>query len=64
MTLLTGRNASRPIQEVASAGNNQTLRMLLREPVQEAPGPGEDAFPPLPEPLRPVGTRQCQAPAN
>eukprot|EP00972_Heterocapsa_arctica_P046755 6900313-Heterocapsa_arctica.AAC.1 len=32
MTLFTGRNASRPIQEEAPAGNHQILRMLLREP--------------------------------
>eukprot|EP00972_Heterocapsa_arctica_P092038 13574628-Heterocapsa_arctica.AAC.1 len=38
--------------------------MLLREPVQEAPVAGGEDFPPLPEPLRPIGTRQGQAPAN
>eukprot|EP00972_Heterocapsa_arctica_P103398 15236286-Heterocapsa_arctica.AAC.1 len=64
MTHLTGRNASRPIQEEAPVGNHQVLRMLLREPVQEVPGARVGDFPPLPEPLRPTGTRQAQAPAN
>eukprot|EP00972_Heterocapsa_arctica_P045316 6689482-Heterocapsa_arctica.AAC.1 len=64
MTLLRGRSASRLIQEETPAGNNQILRMLFREAAQEAPGLGEDIFPPLPEPLRPIGTSQGQAPAN
>eukprot|EP00972_Heterocapsa_arctica_P000833 116641-Heterocapsa_arctica.AAC.1 len=37
--------------------------MLFREAVHEVPGLGEDAFPPLPELLRPIGTSQGQAPA-
>eukprot|EP00972_Heterocapsa_arctica_P111951 16429016-Heterocapsa_arctica.AAC.1 len=38
--------------------------MLLQPPVQEVPGAGVSNFPPLPEPLRPTGTRQGQSPAN
>eukprot|EP00972_Heterocapsa_arctica_P017967 2655856-Heterocapsa_arctica.AAC.1 len=64
MTLLTGRNASRPIQEEAPAGGQQVLRMLLQPPLQEVPGAAVNDCPPLPEPLRPTGTRQGQGPAN
>eukprot|EP00972_Heterocapsa_arctica_P092863 13696963-Heterocapsa_arctica.AAC.1 len=64
MTLLTGRNASRSVQEEAPAGGQQVLIMLLQPPMQAAPGAGISDFPPIPEPLRPTGTRQGQGPAN
>eukprot|EP00972_Heterocapsa_arctica_P088299 13021129-Heterocapsa_arctica.AAC.1 len=38
--------------------------MLLQPPVQAVPGAGIGEFPPLPEPLQPIGTRQGQGPGN
>eukprot|EP00972_Heterocapsa_arctica_P009098 1339728-Heterocapsa_arctica.AAC.1 len=64
LTLLRGRNADRPIQGEAPAGGGQILRMLFAESGQAAPGLGEANFPPLPEPIRPIGTGQGKGPAH
>eukprot|EP00972_Heterocapsa_arctica_P020183 2979269-Heterocapsa_arctica.AAC.2 len=54
LTLFKGRNADRPIQEVAAVGGGQILRMSFAGAGPVVPPINAESFPPLPAPGEPV----------